>query len=108
MKLNETAVAHARELVSTGKYALNTIWIGNRPNDVQIARYTAEHGADALGRWFLATDESGAPILPLGDFTRIHRTGVTAAKRAAEQAGREDIAEAAESILELFDRMNAC
>lgn len=108
MMLNPQAVEYARQMVQQGKWALNTMWPSNAPTAEQETQFSQLHGAEALRQWYLATDDQGSPALPVGDFQRVHRSGVAAAKRQAERAGEAEIADAAESILDLFDRINAC
>lgn len=107
LKINPAGVAHALHLVETGHYALNTVWDTNRPSEARRAAYRDAHGADELAKWYLASDDDGY-TLPHGDFNRVHRSGVVAAKRAAEASGQQDVVDAAEEILDLFDRLNAC
>lgn len=107
LKINPPGVAHALYLVKTGRYAINTVWEHNCPTEAQQRAYRAEHGDDELGKWYLACDDDGY-ALPHGDFRRVHRSGVVAAKRAAETQGCGELAAAADEILDLFDRMNAC
>lgn len=107
-KMNPHALEHALHLMKSGQWALNTVWASNRPTADQIAALQQAGGDAEVQRWHLATDENGAYALPYGDFRRVHRSGVIAAKRAAEQSGDQEIVAAADEILDLFDRMNAC
>ncbi|MCS7070537.1 MAG: hypothetical protein NZM00_03470 [Anaerolinea sp.] len=107
LKINPPGVAHALHLVKTGHYTINTIWENNRPTEAQQQAYQAENGEDELARWYLARDDDGY-TLPHGDFRRVHRSAVVAAKRAAEAQGLPELVAAADEILDLFDRMNAC
>lgn len=106
--LHRAAADYLLKQVEDGKWALNTQWVSNAPTPEQAETYRQQHGDDALRLWYLATDEAGQPALPAGDFNRVHRSGVVAAKRLAERAGAPDIVEAADEILDLFDRLNAC
>lgn len=108
LKLNRAAADFLRQQAETGNWALNTQWVSNAPTAEQQEAYRAANGDDGLRLWFLATDEQGNPVLPAGDFRRVHRSGVVAAKRLAERAGAPDIVEAADEILDIFDRLNAC
>ena len=108
LKVNPQAVAQALRLVEEGKYALNSVWTANAPSEAQMTEFRRAHGDEALYEWFLARDEKDQPVLPFGDFRRVHRSGVVAAKRYAEKSGDQGVIDAAESILDLFDRMNAC
>lgn len=112
--LNTNAVQHADHLIETGSYAINTVWTRNQPNEVAVQAFLQANGVDELRRWFLAEDTSqpeNSPahyLYPIGDFKRLHVSGVIAARRAAALAEQETIADAAESILDLIAKLNAC
>lgn len=108
MTLNPQTVDYAEQMIVEGRWALSTMWPSNAPSTEQQAEFSQAHGADALRQWFLATDAQGDLVLPVGDLQRVHRSGVLAAKRSAERAGDAEIVQAADSILDLFDRINAC
>lgn len=104
MKLNRAGLEHALALMMTGDWALNTVWATNQPTAAQLAA----RSADEIAQWHLAINDDGTYALPVGDFRRVHRSGVIAAKRAAETAQHAEIVAAADEILDLFDRLNAC
>lgn len=108
--VNREALDFAKRLIDEGEYAINTQWSKNEPSPEQAAKYRDQNGAGELGKWYLAVDEGDADQykFPLGDFRKLHRSGVVAAKRQAEQNGYTDLAEAAEELIFLFDRLNAC
>lgn len=108
LKLNAHGLAHAKQLIDQGKYALNTVWRSNEPTDEQRSAFETAQGYDAVAQWYLAVDDTGGLALPYGDFRRLHRSGVVAAKRRAESLNAPEVAEAAESLLDLLDRANAC
>lgn len=108
INVNQGAVEQALKLVADGQYALNTVWASNEPSAEQVEAFRSSHGDAALKNWFLALDDAQQPVLPVGDFRRVHRSGVVAAKRHGEKTGNAAIVDAADSILDLFDRMNAC
>lgn len=107
LKANLAGLEHAKQLIDDGLWALNTQWSANQPSPESEARYLSQHGEGDYARWFLVKDESGYKF-PIGDFRKVHRSGVVAARRYAEQNQLEDVVSAADEILDLFDRMNAC
>ncbi len=112
--VNLEAVQHARELVEGGRYRINSSWNQNKPTPNAVAAYVDAHGPDAAARWHLAfdldaPDESPARWLyPVGDFTNVHDSALRAARSRAEIDGQPELAAAAEEVLEVFYRMNAC
>ncbi|MBK8020504.1 MAG: hypothetical protein IPK19_03505 [Chloroflexi bacterium] len=114
VKVNPTAVEHALQLIGEGKYRINSVWRDNRPTPEALARFAATHGVDEASRWYLGENldaPAGSPerfVYPIGDFSNVHETGIRAARERAAVDGQDDLADAAESVLELFYRMNAC
>lgn len=114
VKLNREALDHALKLIDEGEYAINTVWGSNQPNAEQENKYVDKHGWGDYAKWFLAvdTDQNDATKeahkFPYGDFKRVHRSGLIAAKQRAEQQGYHDVAEGADELLSIFDRLNAC
>lgn len=114
MHVNRAAVEHAKTLIEDGQYAINTVWSRNAPQADAENRYLETNGIEAFGRWYLAidtdadADAGSAHQFPYGDFKRVHRSGVIAARQRAAQNGYHDVANAADELLDLFDRMNAC
>ncbi|MCK6577370.1 MAG: hypothetical protein L6Q98_04620 [Anaerolineae bacterium] len=114
IKVNEAAVAHAHQMMDEGRYRINSVWRDNKPTVGSAAAYAAEYGADEAARWYLAVNPDvppGSPdhlLYPIGDFSNVHESGLRAARERAEVDGQAEIAAAAEDILEIFYRMNAC
>lgn len=112
--LNPTGLDQALKLAEQAQFRLNTIWATNRPTDTAADTYIAKHGLDAYAAWHLAVDPN-APEgskdrfqLPYGDFNSVHYSGVRSIKQIAERDGQPELREAADEILDLLDRFNAC
>lgn len=114
IKLNPVALNHARQLLDDGSYVINTEWGKNEPTPEEEERFLDQHGLEAYGLWYLGVDtdepaDSKAHYkFPYGNFQKLHRSGVVAAKRRAEKEKDAEIVEGADTILDIFDRMNAC
>ncbi len=113
LKVNQPALDFAKHLIDEGEYAINTQWSTNEPTPEQASRYLDAHGADDLGKWYLAVDTDADTAearyrLPYGDFKRVHLSGVIVAKRRAEKDADTEIVRAADELIDLFDRLNAC
>lgn len=114
MKLNPAALEKAKALLDEGKYRINTPWREVQPSPAAEDKYVAANGWEAYGQWYLAVNPQAAEgtkehyLFPVGDFNSVHRSGIAAAKSRAEKEQNADVAAAAEEILDIFDRMNAC
>jgi hypothetical protein len=109
MKLNPSAVELARELLDDGQFRISTPWSKVQPSAESAAIHREAAGAESAARWYLAVDpDTGEMRLPIGDFKALHRSGLVAALDEARLHGWADIAEAADDILFLFDRLTAC
>jgi hypothetical protein len=58
--------------------------------------------------WDAPADSEAHYQFPYGNFRKLHRSGVIAAKQLAGQNCYGDIVDGADSLLDLLDRMNAC
>jgi hypothetical protein len=112
IQVNQEAVEKAKQLIDEGKFRINTPWRDVQPSPIALNRYLSQHGENAYSQWFLAIDPDAAEAerytLPFGDFNSVHRSGVMAAKQRAEQHHAPDVEAAADELLDLFDRLNAC
>ncbi len=108
LTINREAVKYAIELIEEGKRARNTQWKDSQPSAKKAQQYRAEQGDAAFAKWYLAVDENGAHQFPVGDFRRVHESGVRAARRYGELNDQPALVEAADEILDILDRMNAC
>ncbi len=109
MKLNKQALEHAKKLVRDGKYVKDTDWGESQPSADEENRFLDQHDWKEYGKWYLGldTDENeetkGHHNFPYGDFKRVHREGVIAAKQRAAQYDYHDIEKAADELLEMMD-----
>lgn len=114
VKLNSAALAHAQQLLDDDQYMINTVWSSNEPSPEQEQQYLDRNGLDAYAQWFLGIDtdepaDSKARYkYPYGNFKKLHRSGVIAAKQRAAQHKAREVVDGADQILDLLDRMNAC
>lgn len=114
MKVNREAVEKAKRLIDEGKFRISTPWRDAQPSITAEDRYIDNHGLAAFGQWYLALDPNVKVDtkerykFPFGDFNAVHRTGVIAAKQRAAQNHDAELEAAADEILDLFDRLNAC
>lgn len=109
MKLNKEALAHAKQLIREGKVAQDTDWSEDQPSADEENKFLDKHGWAGYHEWYLGidTDENeetkGHYGFPYGDFKKVHRDGVIAAKQRAAQYDYHDIEKAADELLQMID-----
>jgi hypothetical protein len=108
MRINDDAVEFAKQLVFDGDWALNTVWSSVQPTAAKAEQYRAQVGDRAFARWYLVIDDDGSLAFAVGDFRSVHHSAIKAARRYGELNGVPELVSAADEILELFDRANAC
>jgi hypothetical protein len=112
-KLNERAVAHAKRLIESRQYVLDSDWTAAQPRADDENAYLQRHGWDEYAEWHLgltdgATDETKARYgFVYGDFRRIHRMGLIACQFRAAEWRHKEIELAAHDLLQLLDRKTA-
>jgi hypothetical protein len=114
MIVNHEALEKAKQLIDEGNFRINTPWRDAQPTNTAEDRYIEKHGLQEFGQWYLAVDpDTQADTkayykFPFGDFNAVHRTGLVAAKQRAAQNRETAVEAAADELLDLFDRLNAC
>jgi creatinine amidohydrolase/Fe(II)-dependent formamide hydrolase-like protein len=109
MRLNKAALQHAKKLIEDGKVDMDSDWSKEQPSSDDENKYRDQHGWDEYGKWFLAIDPDeneetkGRHKFPYGDFKKVHRDGVIAAKQRAAQYDYGEIEKAADQLLEMID-----
>jgi len=111
-KLNQSALRHARSLVSDGTVVLGERdgWAKEEPTAEQENAFIEKHGWAAYADWHLGVDETkseetkGRFSFPYGDFTKVYRGAVITIESRAAQYDHDDIAAAAKKLLELIDK----
>lgn len=107
--VNDVAVAHARELIEVRQYVLESDWGDDQPSADDENAYLDNHSWDEYAAWHLgltegATDETKARYgFVLGDFRRIHRTGLIACQYRAAEWRHKQVELAAHELLQLLD-----
>jgi hypothetical protein len=113
MKLNKVALNHAKSLIRRGKYIHETDWSEDQPSAEEENRFLDKHGWGDYSKWYLGLDTGeksqtkGHFAFPYGDFKKVHRDGVIAAKQRAAQNDYHAIEQAADELLEMIDEREA-
>jgi hypothetical protein len=109
MKVNQSAVKHAKKLIKDGKYVVDSDWSKSQSSTAQENKFLDEHDWNEYGEWHLGMDSKedkdtkGHYGFPYGDFKKVHRSGVIAAKQRAAQNDYPDIEKAADDLLEMIN-----
>ena len=108
--LNKKAVAHARKLIAAHQYVLDSDWGDVAPTAEDENAFLKSHSWDEYALWHLgltdgATDATKARYaFVVGDFRRIHRTGLIACVYRASEWRHKAIELAAHDLLQRLDK----
>ncbi len=109
MKLNEAGRRKAKSMIESSQYVLDSSWGEANPSANEGNAFLEAHSWAEYGEWHLGIDESAAEEtkdrygFPYGDFRRVHRSGLIAAKQRAAQNDYTDIEHAVDKLLTLLD-----
>ena len=108
--VNRRAVTHARRLIDARRYVLNSDWGEAQPRADDENAFLDKHDWDEFAEWHIgrtegATDETKARYaFVVGDFRRVHRSGIIAAHFRAAEWRHKEIELAAHRLLQYLDR----
>ncbi len=109
-KLNRRAVAHAKKLIDSGRYVLESDWGDAQPRADDENRFLESHSWADYAPWHLgltegANDETKARYaFVFGDFKRLHRSGLIASHYRAAEFRHKEIELAAHRLLQILDK----
>ena len=109
-EVNADAVAHARRMIDSRQYVLDSDWGEVQPTAEDENRYLDRHSWEEYASWHLgltdgATDGTKARhAFVLGDLRRIHRSGIIACHYRAAEWRHKAIELAAHDLLQHLDR----
>ena len=108
-EVNKAAVEHAKRLIDSRQYVLDSDWGEAQPDAAAQNAYLEKHSWAEYGQWHLgltegANDETKARYaFVYGDFRRLHRTGLIACVYRASEWRHKEIELAAHDLLQLLD-----
>ena len=108
--VNERAIEHARTLIEARQYVLNSDWGEAQPRAEDENRYLDRHDWDDYAAWHLGLTEGANDgtktryAFVIGDFRRIHRSGIIACHFRAAEWRHKEVELAAHELLQLIDR----
>lgn len=109
MKLNKAAVQKAKDLIRKNQYVKESEWSQAQPDSNEGNEYLDRHGWEEYGQWHLGIHEQESEEtksrygFPIGDFQRLHRSGLIAAKQRAAQNDYAEVEKAADELLQMLD-----
>lgn len=107
--VNEAAVEHARSLIASRRYVLNSDWGEVQPKAAAENAYLDKHSWDDYAAWHLGLTEGAADetkaryAFVYGDLRRVHRTGLIACVYRASEWRHKAIELAAHDLLQRLD-----
>jgi hypothetical protein len=107
--VNEVAVVHARRLIDSRQYVLDSDWGDVQPRADDQNAYLERHGWDAYAEWHLGLTEGAADqtkaryAFVCGDFRRVHRTALIACVYRASEWRHKAVELAAHDLLQYLD-----
>lgn len=111
--LNEVAVDNIRGLIDARQYVLDSTWGEVQPTTDDENAYLENHSWDDYAAWHLgltdgANDKTKAryAFCP-GDFRRVHRMGLIAARYRAAEWRHKEVELAAHDLLQHLDEITA-
>ena len=108
--VNKRAVEKAKQLITGRQYVLDSDWGEVQPDAEAENRYLRTHPWDEYGLWHLgltdgATHDTKARFaFVMGDFRRIHRSGIIACHYRAAEWRHKAVELAAHDLLQRLDR----
>jgi len=109
-KVNQDAVKKAESLIDSHHYVLDSEWSDAQPPTDDVNDHLDKLGWMDYGKWFLAIDTEASERTKdrygflYGDFRRLHRSGIIAAKQRAAQNDHDEIEQAADRLLQKIDQ----
>lgn len=108
-EVNGGAVAWVEHLIDSRQYVVRSEWSEVQPDAGRENAYLERHGWDGYGRWHLgltvgAREQTKARYaFVVGDFRRVHRSGLMACRFRATQWDHKAIELAAHELIQRLD-----
>lgn len=112
-RVNDDAVAKARQMIDANQYDLHASWSDAAPSADDGNDQIERHGYDGYGAWHLGIDTEASEEtkdrygFPYGDFSRVVRSALIHAKQRASQNDHQEIERAADDLLRHLDEVKA-
>lgn len=112
-RVNQDGVAKARQMIDSRQYDVETSWSDAAPSADEGNKQIDRKGYDGYGEWHLAIDTEASEQtkdrygFPYGDFSRVNRAALIHAKQRASQNDHDEVAKAADELLQHLDQISA-
>jgi hypothetical protein len=110
---NDLAIRHARRLIESRQYVLESNWTDAQPTAEQENEYLDSHSWEEYSAWHLGLRD-GAQYdtkerygFIVGDFRRVHRSALMACVFRASQHHHKEVELAAHDLLQRLDQVSA-
>lgn len=109
--VNPAAVAWIEQLIDGRQYVVRSEWSDVQPDAAAENSYLEGHDWEAYGRWHLGLTEGATEgtksryAFIVGDFRRVHRSGLMASRFRATQWDHKEIELAAHALIQRLDRV---
>jgi hypothetical protein len=106
IRLNQEAVDHAQNLIKGRQYERNSDGSEAQPSAEEENMFIDENGWEAFAKWHLAYDTEASEEtksrykFPFGDFKKLYRSALIAAKQRAGSEDYDEVQSAADRLLE--------
>jgi hypothetical protein len=108
--VNPAGVEHVRKLIAARQYVLDSEWGDVQPKAEAQNSYLHAHSWDDYGQWHLGLTEGAGDqtkaryAFVVGDFRRVHRSGLIASVYRASQWRHKAVELAAHDLLQELDQ----
>jgi hypothetical protein len=109
--VNPDAVAHARQLIASRQYVLDSDWGDAQPRAADENAYLERHSWAEYAAWHLGLTEGANDATKAryafvyGDLRRVHRSGLIACVYRASEWRHKAVELAAHDLLQRLDQM---
>jgi hypothetical protein len=109
--VNQGAVRFIEGLVDTKRYVLDSEWGESQPDAARENAYLERHSWEEYARWHLGLTEGvneetkARHAFCVGDFSRVHRSGLIACVYRAAQWRHKEVELAAHDLLQRLDKV---
>lgn len=109
--VNPAAVTWIEQLIDSRQYVVQSEWSDVQPDAAAENSYLEDHDWEEYGRWHLGLTEGATEgtksryAFVVGDFRRVHRSGLMASRFRATQWDHKEIELVAHELLQRLDRI---
>jgi hypothetical protein len=111
--VNKRAVTRIRQLIDAHQYVLDSVWGDAQPSSADENAFLESHSWEEYGAWHLGLTEGPGDdtkaryAFVVGDFRRVHRSGLIACQYRAAEWRHKSVELAAHELLQHLDNTRA-